>query len=79
MNPPQLGYPATTSNTFTYPPQPGPDLRDMELMRLRTELASKDIALKECYCEIGRLHEQLRGLTAFDKWSEGMAAQKNAP
>lgn len=45
-----------------------PDHRDEEIKALRT-------CLHEAYAEIGRLHEQVRGMQAFDKWSEGMAKQ----
>ena len=66
---------------YTTPSQPQPsgapayvpDHRDFEIESLRR-------CLHEAYAEIGRLHEQVRGMQAFDKWSEGMAAQnKPAP
>ena len=55
------------------------DWCDLEIQRLRQEMGSKDSALREAYCEIGRLHEQIRGMQAFDKWSEGVAKQAKTP
>jgi len=66
------------ATSFAYPPIQS-DYRDQEIIRLRQELATKETALKECYCEIGRLHEQLRGLTAFDEWSKEKAKQEHRP
>jgi hypothetical protein len=47
-----------------------PDHRDREIESLRH-------CLHEAYAEIGRLHETIRGMQAFDQFSEKMAkAQK---
>jgi len=86
-------YPATTSagwtdqygNFVSYPsaaPAPVsavPDWRDNELNLLRMELVNKETSLREAYMEIGRLHEQLRGLTAFDKWSDDVKKHQPMP
>ena len=50
------------------------DWRDTEITRLRMDMVNKETSLREAYMEIGRLHEQLRGLTAFDKWSNEKSA-----
>jgi len=60
-------------------PYPAQDWRDSEINRLNMDLVNKTRALSEAYCEIGRLHEQIRGMTAFDKWSEGMMQKNPTP
>ena len=46
-----------------------PDHRDQEIQSLRN-------ALHEAYAEIGRLHEQVRGITNFREWTEREMAKQ---